>query len=205
MQVLRFADRVASPWKNGGGVTWEYAVHPPGAGFDDFFWRISRARVASHGAFSVFPGIDRTLTIIDGPAIDLLTPDRRIRLDQTTPPYSFAGDIAIECRVPAGPIADLNVMTRRGRWTHAVERRAVLAPTPLALAGDVNFLIALATVRVTMPDGETVNLAHGDALVLERATTVTVEPTAGTGEVLAIRLDHLDDPWAVRSAAGAPR
>ena len=36
---------------------------------------------------------------------------------ETTPPYGFAGDLAIECRVPHGPIGDLNVMTRRGRWS----------------------------------------------------------------------------------------
>lgn len=205
MQVLRFADRIASPWKNGGGVTWEYAVHPQGAGFDDFFWRVSRARVEGHGAFSVFPGIDRTLTLVDGEAIDLLTPDRRVRLDRTTPPFRFAGDDAIECRIPDGPIEDLNVMTRRGRWTHVVERHAVTAPTRLRLVGDVNMVVALTSVRITEPDREPVDLARGDAVVLEAASTVTIEPRVGTAEILAIRLDHLADPWAVRGAVSAPR
>jgi len=205
MQVLRFADLVASPWKNGGGKTWEYAVHPQGAGFDDFFWRVSRARVAQHGAFSVFAGIDRTLTIVEGETMDLMMPDRHIRLDRTTPPYRFTGDVAIECRVPAGPIEDLNVMTRRGRWTHRVERHAVTGPTALTLEGDVNLLVALAALRVVFADGGAVDLAHGDAIVLEREAAAEVEPAAGTGEVLAIRLDHLDEPWVVRSAAGAPR
>lgn len=199
MQVLRFADLVASPWKNGGGKTWEYAVHPQGAGFDDFFWRVSRARVAQHGAFSVFAGIDRTLTIVEGETMDLMMPDRHIRLDRTTPPYRFAGDVAIECRVPDGPIEDLNVMTRRGRWTHRVERLAVTGPTALTLGGDVDLLVALAALRVTLAEHAPVDLAHGDALVLERTGAATVTPAAGTGEVLAIRLDHIDAPWAVRA------
>lgn len=35
------------------------AAAPPGAGLDGFDWRISCARVASGGPFSVFPGVDR--------------------------------------------------------------------------------------------------------------------------------------------------
>lgn len=200
MQVLRFADRAASRWKNGGGVTREYGVHPEGAGMDDFFWRVSRARVERHGSFSVFSGIDRTLTLIDGVAIDLMMPDRHIRLDATTPPYRFSGDLAIECRIPAGPIEDINVMTRRGRWTHAVEKHAISEPSSVKLAGDVNFLFALAPVRVSVADHAAVDLGHGDALVLERPTSARVETSDGRAEILAIRLDHLDQPWAVGAA-----
>lgn len=196
MQVLRFADRIASRWKNGGGTTWEYVVHPPGAGLDDFFWRISRARVAGHGAFSVFAGIDRTLTVIDGEAIDLLLPDRRVRLDQTTPPYGFAGDVPIECRVPHGPIGDLNVMTRRGRWTHEVTRHALAAPTRLAVDGDVNFILALDGVTAEDTSGGSATLEPGDAVLIDTATTLAVAPKAGAGGVIAVALRINKHPWA---------
>jgi environmental stress-induced protein Ves len=43
LHVLRARDVPATPWKNGGGVTREIAVHPQGAGFDDFVWRLSMA------------------------------------------------------------------------------------------------------------------------------------------------------------------
>ena len=195
MQVLRFADRTASRWKNGGGTTWEYAVHPPGAGLDDFFWRISRARVAGHGAFSVFSGIDRTLTVIEGEAIDLLLPDRRVRLDQTTPPYGFAGDLAIECRVPHGPIGDLNVMTRRGRWSHEITRHRLAAPIRLAVDGDVNFLLALDALEVE-GEGGGASLDPGDAVMLDTATTLALAPKAATGGVIAVALRILKHPWA---------
>lgn len=196
MNVLRFADRVASRWKNGGGLTWEYAVHPPGAGLDDFFWRVSRARVVGHGAFSVFPGIDRSLTVVDGDAIDLLMTDRRVRLDRTTPPYRFSADHPIECRIPAGPIEDLNVMTRRGHWTHRVTRRAIAAPTRVDLEGDVALLVSLARIRLSVDGGDTAELEPGDAVQFEAATTVTVEPRHGVGEVIGIALDHVAHPWA---------
>lgn len=196
MNVLRFADRAASRWKNGGGITWEYAVHPPGAGLDDFFWRISRARVVGHGAFSVFPGIDRSLTVVDGDAIDLLMTDRRVRLDRTTPPYRFPADHPIECRVPTGPIEDLNVMTRRGHWNHRVSRHAVDGAIRVDLDGDVGLIVALARMRLTTEEGETADLEPGDAALFETATTVGVEPRHGVGEVIGIRLDHLARPWA---------
>ena len=56
------------PWKNGGGTTIEIAVSPHGAGLDDFDWRVSMAHVASHGPFSLFPNIDRTLAVLSGAA-----------------------------------------------------------------------------------------------------------------------------------------
>lgn len=194
MQVLRFADRIASRWKNGGGTTWEYAVHPAGAGLDDFIWRISRARVASHGAFSVFSGVDRTLTVIDGEAIDLLFPDRRIRLDQTTPPYGFPGDLAVECRVPHGPINDLNVMTRRGRWSHAITRHRLTAPTTLTLDGDVNFVLALDELAAET-DGTTTTLGSGDALIIDGAATLAIDPPATGAGVVVATLRILRNPW----------
>lgn len=198
MNVLRLADRVASRWKNGGGTTWEYAIHPEGAGLDDFFWRISRARVTGHGAFSIFPGIDRSLTVVAGEAVDLLMSDRRIRLDRTTPPYRFAADQPIECRVPSGPIEDLNVMTRRDHWTHRVERRSVTAETQIDIDGDVGLIVALTPVRIVTADGETVDLAAGDAAAFDVATTVAVAPAhgIGVGEVVKIALDHIARPWA---------
>ena len=65
------------PWKNGGGTTAEIAAFPDGAGFNAFDWRISLAEVASDGPFSAFPGIDRTLMLVEGARLAL---DRRGRV-----------------------------------------------------------------------------------------------------------------------------
>lgn len=194
MQVLRLTDLLASKWKNGGGTTRQYAVHPPGAGTDDFFWRVSRARIDHHGTFSVFPGIDRTLAVIEGGNIDLLFPDRRVRLDRSTPPYPFRGDTLVECRVPEGPIEDLNVMTRRGHWVHAVVRHGIAAPTTLALDGDHNLLFVLGATRVGTQGTAAVDLAPGDGLDFDGAATVTVEPIGERAELLVVRLDHVATP-----------
>lgn len=114
MQLLRAADRRASPWKNGGGETWEVASFPPDAGWADFDWRISIARVEGSGPFSLFPGIDRTLAVLDGTL--QLTVRGQVRPPQTSasPPARFDGDAQTFGRVIEGPVTDLNLMLRRG-------------------------------------------------------------------------------------------
>jgi environmental stress-induced protein Ves len=65
MSILRFDDLKAVPWKNGLGVTREIAVEPVGASMDDFLWRVSIADVDTASPFSTFPGIDRTIVLLE--------------------------------------------------------------------------------------------------------------------------------------------
>lgn len=190
MQVLRLADLVVTPWKNGRGSTREYLAHPPGAGTQDFFWRVSRARVDRHGAFSSFPGIDRTLSVVEGDTIDLCFPDRTVRLDCTTPPYRFDGEEAIFCRIPGAPIEDFNVMTDRSHWHHEVTRRRIEKATTLDLPGDQALVVAVSALRAQMPEGA-VDLAAGDAIHLDGPGSVDVAPLHRPGEALLVRLDHV--------------
>ncbi len=121
IRVLRAADRVATPWKNGGGITREIAIWPAGSKFDDFDWRISMAEVREPGPFSVFEGIDRTMAILSG-QLELRLPDRTVALDPATEPFAFAGDVACEGTPLGGLVTDLNVMVRRGRAASRVTR-----------------------------------------------------------------------------------
>ena len=59
------------PWKNGQGETVEIARSPDGEGLDDFDWRVSVAPVVADGAFSMFPGIERTIAVIEGSGMAL--------------------------------------------------------------------------------------------------------------------------------------
>ena len=120
IRIVRSHDLVRTAWKNGGGTTAEVAVHPPGADLDTFDWRLSMADVASDGPFSPFPGIDRTLTLIEGRGLDLVIDGTVRRLAIDTPIISFAGESATTGRLVEGPVRDLNVMTRRQRWRHEV-------------------------------------------------------------------------------------
>jgi environmental stress-induced protein Ves len=168
MRLIRSADYCRMPWKNGGGETTEIALAPPGAALDAFDWRISAARIASDGPFSLFPGIDRTLAILDGSGIRLALADRApLDLTADSAPIAFPGDVTASAVLIAGPVTDLNVMTRRGRFAHAMNRHRIDAPTDLALDADIALLLCAAgSVQVTTPDG-TARLAARDSLLAD--------------------------------------
>ena len=76
------------------------------------------ADVASDGPFSSFPGIDRTLIVVEGEGIELDVEGIVYPLDAANPKLSFSGDDITTGRLLSGPIRDLNVMTRRGQFRH---------------------------------------------------------------------------------------
>lgn len=107
------AARRFRPWRNGGGQTAEIAVMPPGAGFDDFDWRISTARVAQSGPFSIFPGVDRVLAVIEGGAMVLTVAGLSRHLDAASAPFAFPGDAPAAAVLTGPALLDFNVMLRR--------------------------------------------------------------------------------------------
>ncbi|MFD3548652.1 HutD family protein [Streptomyces sp. NPDC058655] len=142
VRILRAADRRSAVWKNGGGVTREVAARPEGAGAEDFAWRVSLAEVAADGPFSVFPGIDRTLTLAEGAGMDLVVGGARRLVDERFTPQHFPGDEPTDCRLLDGPVVNFNVMYRRGavRAGTAVVRGCVaLAARP----GETLLVVAL--------------------------------------------------------------
>ena len=166
MRILRAAGNRVMPWKNGGGTTTEIAVSPDGSGLEDFDWRISTARVETDGPFSLFPGVDRTLAILDGAGMVLAIEGREpVRLDAKAPPFFFPADLPTEASLTDGAITDLNVMTRRGLMAHSVERRTDSLPFDIEAAHATVLFCSRDTVRIKVP--EEIELQPGDALLLE--------------------------------------
>lgn len=125
MRILHYRDRLAVPWKNGGGVTREVAAYPEGADLEDIGWRVSIATVERGGPFSVFPGIDRHIALFEG-AMTLDMGSYGVgRLSRDSAPFSFPGDAPVDAQVLEGPVTDLNVMTRRGAFTGRLSRRRI--------------------------------------------------------------------------------
>jgi hypothetical protein len=119
------------PWKNGAGLTRELAVHPQGAGMEDFDWRMSIAEVASDAPFSAFPEVDRCIVLLRGAGMRLHSADGRLDqpLNEPLDPFHFPGDKALQATLIDGPSSDFNVMTRRGRWRADVTPLADLHDT----------------------------------------------------------------------------
>jgi uncharacterized protein len=188
MKILRASDYRQMPWKNGGGVTTELAIAPPGASLGEFDWRISMATVASDGPFSRFGGIDRTLTVLSGEGLELAVESAPlVRLTPASAPIAFRGDVAASAKLVAGPVTDFNVMTRRGRWTHNVENLTTNGMQVLPVDSDV-FIVFCRSGEITFDNSSVVH-AH-DAVMIGPPQHGAKISIAGSGEALIVRISQ---------------
>ncbi len=179
MRIIRAADCRTMPWKNGKGITTEIVVSPGGASLSDFEWRVSMAQVGADGPFSAFPGIDRTLSVLSGNGIRLAFGDgEAVTLDRSSAPFPFAADRAVDGVLVDGPIVDLNVMSRRGAWTHSVER--LVHPGEHRIAGEA-ILLLVAPEGGWSVDGAM--LSVGDSALIDGRTRGACV-SQGTGRAL---------------------
>ena len=111
IQILR--EHTEMPWANGGGTTFEVACFPQSGDFD---WRVSLAEVKEDSLFSVLPEIDRTLILLEGVSITLTSADQVIELKELEP-FSFRGETLFNCKLSAGKARDLNIMSRRSKYS----------------------------------------------------------------------------------------
>jgi environmental stress-induced protein Ves len=175
MRIIPASAYRRMPWKNGGGETIEIAVAPEGASLDGFDWRLSMARVEVPGPFSVFPGVDRTLALLDGPALVLHLDGRTETLTPGSEPLSFPADVPTRAELPEGGITDLNAMSRRGRAVHRVLRRVLHAPETLTFSGDDTFLLAWTGAVAVRAGRSELNLEAGETLHIAPPAGRTVE------------------------------
>ena len=145
----------------------------------DFDWRISVAEVREPGPFSSLPGVDRLLLLVEGGAMGLV-------VDGVAEPASreralaFRGESEVVCAsLPSGTTVDLNVMTRRGRFTASLE--VASAEGALVVAA------AVATLVVALGPAVEVNgtvLDTLDVAVLDAPATLS-----GGGRVALVTID----------------
>ena len=178
--ILRARERFAVPWKNGGGVTREVAVHPPGSAPGDFGWRVSIAEVRAGGPFSSFPGVERQLAVLAGNLRLSIEGRRTLSLSADSPPVSFPGDVPADAEPLGAPVTDLNVMTRRGEFAARLSRTARCDAAQLALSADSTLIIALSPLMVRAA-GEQQLLSTLDAARLEGIMRCEVAAVAGRG------------------------
>ncbi|MEI2299478.1 HutD/Ves family protein [Ensifer sp. MJa1] len=179
MKVLRASTYKRMPWKNGGGETVEIAVFPEEASLADFDWRVSMATVASDGPFSSFPGIDRTLSILKGSGMRLAIEGREPAvMTAEAAPLPFPADVATSATLVDGPIVDLNVMTRRGKLAHTVQRLTIDHKLSLDGAAETTLVLCHGgALRLTSAEAKA-DLAEGDAVIIEGPAAISIEPAA---------------------------
>jgi environmental stress-induced protein Ves len=178
------------PWKNGGGTTTEIARSPESSSLDDFDWRISMARVAASGPFSRFAGVDRSIAILEGDGIVLAIDGRETaRLDPCSTPFTFRGDPDVSGILVGGPIEDLNVMTRRGRFHHVLRRLDLTGSetATLALSSETSFVVVGDGAASVRHAGATYELGAREVLRIDGSGTLDLSRDDGA-DVLCVEL-----------------
>ena len=181
-------------------MTAEIAISPPNAGLEDFDWRVSMASVTAPGRFSHFTNVDRILVVIEG-RLKLVFEDggKIVELRPDGLPHRFPGDVGVIGAPVDGEVVDLNLMTRRGRWTGAIERIASPGSRSIALSSRHTILIfagegclrsqteairvrPLDAVQVHEAENEAVSVeSHSDIYVV-RLFPITQRPTQGRSD-----------------------
>ena len=176
--VLKAADYRRMPWKNGGGETTEITVVPPGASLESFDWRISMALVKSDGPFSVFPGIDRTLSILDGEGVRLTVDQADFDLTRESDPLAFSAEAPAGAVLTSGAITDLNVMSRRSTYRHEVRRYDVAGSTTV-ITESPTVVVFCDTGAVTLSGQAMAILGPRDTAIMDGPGTLTVTAERG--------------------------
>jgi uncharacterized protein len=194
VEIVRFAELSLVPWRNGGGVTREVAVGGPGG--PDFDWRISIADVNVSGPFSIFPGVDRIIALVEGERMDLVIDgvEHVLGLHES---FAFDGASRTSCRLPSGPTRDLNVMARRGRRSAAVAIVDLSETQPLAVAAGQILVHLSGSAVVLGADGSRTSLRPLDAL---RPIGHAVREVVGSGRAAVVQIEN--PPDAAGSTAG---
>ena len=177
--LIPFAGLSALPWKNNGGATTTIAVGPPEAGFDDFDWRVSLATIAVDGPFSRFPGVDRTLALVDGHGMTLdIDGLERVIICESGPVLAFDGDSEVVAKLNRGPTTDFNVMTRSDRCYHQFGRRRLAGKSTFVARADLTvlFLAEGETLEIAS-DSERINMVRYDAVMFDPGTVWSLETT----------------------------
>ncbi|PTL83046.1 HutD family protein [Vitiosangium sp. GDMCC 1.1324] len=186
MRRLGPGDYRDMPWKNGGGVTRELLKLPHPSDPARFLARLSIASVAESGPFSVFPGIDRTLLMLDGVGMALTFGSApEVVLDRCLSPFAFPGEAVVHCRLLGGPVRDFNLMVDRAVAQATLEVIHLAPGMSRTVAGSgtvfLHALEGLSTVSGSpLAVEETLWLESPEALTLrseEGATVIAIHLT----------------------------
>jgi len=188
-KILRIADYRRMRWKNGGGWTTELAVSASAGDGGDFDWRISIAEIESDGAFSAFPGYDRSIALLEGPGMELqFDADEPVRLDQRLRFVRFAGEAKAFGRLLGGAVRDFNVIVRRDALRAEVLHRPLVGPMVFLPEAATTWFVYLVGGQAALKDVAGMHLEAGESLLLQPGDAARTRVLSGGGEVVLVKL-----------------
>ena len=190
--LIPFAGLRPVPWKNGGGSTTEIAVFPQDAGIEEFDWRLTLATVGADGPFSRFPGVERTLVLLDGHGMTLDIDGETTLVSKGEPLVAFDGESAVNAKLNRGSSTAFNAMTRLDRCWHRFGRRVLDGPSSFVARAHVTLLfLAEGEALELCSDDQRINLVRYDAVLLDQGSTWKLE--AEQGAIFVVDIHYYDD------------
>lgn len=203
------------PWKNKLGETKEISRFPLDS--DEFLWRVSIASVVSDGPFSNFPGVERCIVVLpstefSGKGLRLSTqrPNQEVKTHtiKELQPFVYSGESTTRAELIDFPVADFNVMTRRGV---ARAETSILSTTPngatkladtriygssledpgLVRFPDVSLFYCVDGMTTISAGGKAHDISKGDAMMFKHRQSPgsTMLNISGKPASLCIRVD----------------
>ena len=157
MRIQRVDEHSAMPWANGLGTSYEVASDRNADG--EWTWRVAIAPVVLDGPFSVMPGVDRELVVIEGNGMVLNVDDESVKC-MPGQVVRFSGDSVTIARLVDGPTVDLGLMTVRGSVTGSM-----LVVVDVGDVTDSNVIVAIGDAVFGDENGRQYRLGINDALL----------------------------------------
>ncbi|MDR3480253.1 MAG: HutD family protein [Burkholderiaceae bacterium] len=182
MQAIAYQDLIATPWKNGAGVTRELVCYPAGATLDDFLWRVSIAEVGQSGPFSRYDGVDRVIALLDGDGMRLqFAQGRHHDLSEKLAPFAFRGEDSVHARLIGTSSRDFNLMLRRGAAQGTLE---VHRASSTIARNQSTLLLFCATGSWQVSSDGVQNMRQGDTILIEESVHDTIITALATDSAL---------------------
>jgi environmental stress-induced protein Ves len=159
MQIVRYKSLIATPWKNGGGVTREAIRMPPDT--ESFGWRVSFAQIDASGAFSDFSGYERHMVLLRGAGVRLaFVGGKQESLLEVGSLAHFDGAVATHGKLVHGACIDLNLIVSKALHTAVT--------SVLRVHGKFTWpeVVAQTVLAVAIDGGVVVEDAHGESAQL---------------------------------------
>jgi environmental stress-induced protein Ves len=186
LKIIRQSSFTATPWKNGGGITYEAMRVPLGS--DPFLWRVSVAHIDSSGPFSDFAGYSRSMVLLRGAGLTLKFGNGEQRvLQKIGDSAAFDGAMPTQCELLQGPCVDLNFMSSKSLRADARIVRLDQGPTALSAPDSALIFSLEAPLLLDGDAGDAVRLEPWDLAVFSQ----------GTVRLRRIEADRLSAPSAV--------
>jgi environmental stress-induced protein Ves len=187
VQIIRKSSLAPTPWKNGGGITYE-AIRVP-ASAEPFLWRVSIAHIEAEGPFSDFAGYNRAMVLMRGAGMALKFANGECKvLRQIGELAQFDGALETHCELLGGPCMDLNLMVAKSLGDVSARVQRLNAPLPLIASEHESVLLACVrgTIVLKGEGAPPAALEPGDLALLTQAShPVLIVPADDSAEALA--------------------